>query len=132
MNGRCPRLGYAYARAWGHPGPAYLSFSGAPAHPCHSEQPQQPLVAVAYVSETTILTYVVSGEERSEEESAFDAFKVKQVPLPPRRSKLGSALRMRDRDDRLVGAVGDRMVVRPGGKTKGAAKAPLAAFLWPN
>jgi hypothetical protein len=42
----------------------------------------------------------------TDEESALAYFKEKQIPLPPRRSELWSAVRMRDRDDRMVGAIG--------------------------
>ena len=40
---------------------------------CHSEQLQRPLAAAAYIRETTGVAHVVSGEERSDEESAFAA-----------------------------------------------------------
>jgi hypothetical protein len=43
------------------------------------------------------------SEERSDEESAFVRRTKKQIPLPPRRSKLWSAVRMRDRIDRPGG-----------------------------
>ena len=36
---------------------------------CHSEHPQQPLAAIAYVSETSGLTHVVSGERSAAKRS---------------------------------------------------------------
>ena len=46
---------------------------------------------------------VCHSEERSDEKSAWREEHKKQIPLPPRRSKLWSAVRVRDRNDRPRG-----------------------------